>query len=90
MESPKRLLILQMLIGGEQSVGSLSEQVGLSQSALSQHLAKLRAAKLVHARRDVQMIYYSCTSLAVQRILATLETLFASAQEPKESRRASS
>ena len=44
------------------SVGAIAEKVSLSQSALSQHLAKLRSLNLVETRRDRQMIYYSCKS----------------------------
>ncbi|MDQ7078848.1 MAG: metalloregulator ArsR/SmtB family transcription factor [Robiginitomaculum sp.] len=42
MSNPKRLLVLCLLAEGERSVGALAERVGLSQSALSQHLARLR------------------------------------------------
>nr|CAD30329.2 negative transacting factor [Rhizobium etli] len=59
MANPKRLLILCSLVKGEVAVGVLATQVGLSQSALSQHLSKLRAQKLVKTRRDAQTIYYS-------------------------------
>jgi len=62
----KRLLIMNHLAGGELSVGILAERVQLSQSALSQHLAKLRAFGLVDTRRDRQMVYYSCSSGAAR------------------------
>ncbi|EJT04302.1 metalloregulator ArsR/SmtB family transcription factor [Rhizobium sp. CCGE 510] len=76
MANPKRLLILCSLVKGEVAVGVLATQVGLSQSALSQHLSKLRAQKLVKTRRDAQTIYYSSTSEPVIRILATLEDIY--------------
>ncbi|NTJ44567.1 helix-turn-helix transcriptional regulator [Agrobacterium larrymoorei] len=76
MENPKRLVILQILLEGEMPVGQLSQKVGLSQSALSQHLSKLRSAKLVQTRRDAQTIYYFSHSEAVRRLLATLEEIF--------------
>ena len=76
MANPKRLLILCCLVKGEMAVGALAVQVGLSQSALSQHLSKLRAQKLVNTRRDAQTIYYSCSSPAVLKILATLEDIY--------------
>ena len=44
MANPKRLLILCRLLEGDMTVGALAEAVALSQSALSQHLAKLREA----------------------------------------------
>ena len=65
----RRLVILDIISQQETSVGSLAEQVGLSQSALSQHLAKLRSAKLVNTRRDAQTIYYSCNSDIANRLL---------------------
>jgi ArsR family transcriptional regulator, virulence genes transcriptional regulator len=75
----KRLAILALLIQGEMSVGAIAERVVLSQSALSQHLAKLRGLDLVETRRDRQMIYYSCKSDAVRKILRTLDSIYGSA-----------
>ena len=57
MSNEKRLIILSLIINNEISVGLLAAEVGLSQSALSQHLQKLRLAKLVHCRREAQTIY---------------------------------
>lgn len=76
MANPKRLMILCSLVEGEVPVGVLATQVGLSQSALSQHLSKLRAQKLVKTRRDAQTIYYSSTSESVIKILSTLESIY--------------
>lgn len=76
MANPKRLLILCNLVGGEMAVGALATTVDLSQSALSQHLAKLRALKLVKTRRDAQTIYYSLASHEVQAVLETLYGLY--------------
>lgn len=76
MANPKRLMILCSLIEGEIPVGVLANQVGLSQSALSQHLSKLRAQRLVKTRRDAQTIYYSSNSESVKKILATLEEIY--------------
>ena len=70
----KRLVIVSHLLDGEMSVGAIAEKVSLSQSALSQHLAKLRNVHLVETRRDRQMIYYSCRSDAVRQLLGTLGT----------------
>lgn len=72
----KRLAILCLLVNGEMSVGTIAEKVELSQSALSQHLAKLRGEDLVATRRDRQTIFYSCKSDGVRKILATLDGLF--------------
>ncbi|TIR40940.1 MAG: winged helix-turn-helix transcriptional regulator [Mesorhizobium sp.] len=76
MGNEKRLLIMNYLADGEMSVGAIAEKVLLSQSALSQHLAKLRALDLVETRRDRQMIYYSCKSDAVRELLNTLDRIF--------------
>lgn len=76
MANPKRLLILRVLVGGEIAVGALASQVGLSQSALSQHLSKLRAQNLVTTRRDAQTIYYSSKSEPVLTILAALDQIY--------------
>jgi DNA-binding transcriptional ArsR family regulator len=80
----KRLSILALLLGGEMTVGAIAEKVSLSQSALSQHLAKLRGLDLVETRRDRQMIYYSCRSDAVRKILATLDDIYGARHAPVE------
>ena len=71
-----RLAILCELVEGERSVGSLVDAVGLAQSALSQHLAKLRAASIVATRRDAQTIYYRLASAAAGRIMKTLADIY--------------
>ncbi len=81
MGNEKRLLIMSYLIDGEMSVGAIAEKVMLSQSALSQHLAKLRALDLVETRRDRQMIYYSCKSDAVRELLVVLDGIFGTGKE---------
>lgn len=72
----KRLAILWLLMDKEMSVGAIADEVELSQSALSQHLAKLRGFGLVHTRRDRQMIYYSCDSEPVRKLLRTVEDIY--------------
>jgi len=71
-----RLLVLCNLVGGERSVGELQRIVGLSQSALSQHLAVLRRMKLVETRRESQTIYYRLAGGAAGAILETLYGLY--------------
>ena len=83
MANPKRLLILTSLVKGEVPVGVLATQVGLSQSALSQHLSKLRAQKLDKTRRDAQTIYYSSNASQVLTILDALETIYGVSAENK-------
>lgn len=75
----KRLAILALLLQEEMTVGAIADKVSLSQSALSQHLAKLRGLDLVETRRDRQMIYYSCNSDAVVKVLRTLDGIYGSA-----------
>ena len=72
----KRLTIVEHLLDNEMSVGAIAEKVDLSQSALSQHLARLRSMNLVETRRDRQMVFYSCRSPSVRRLLETLEDIF--------------
>ena len=68
------------LQSGEMSVGAIAQKISLSQSALSQHLAKLRKFKEVDTRRDRQTIYYSCKSDAVSTLLGTLDNIFGEAE----------
>lgn len=76
LANERRLLILCHLIQGEKSVGELEKLVGLSQSALSQHLARLRKETLVTTRREAQTIFYSVASSDAEAVLATLYELF--------------
>ncbi|WP_419797151.1 MAG: ArsR/SmtB family transcription factor [Terasakiella sp.] len=76
MGSERRLMILCQLGRGEKSVGELESLIGLKQSALSQHLAKLRAQKLVKTRRESQTIFYSLASREVEQIIMTLYGLY--------------
>lgn len=71
-----RLLILCQLAGGERGVGELVAAAGLSQSAVSQHLARLRQDGLVTTRRDGQAIFYALVSGEVRRIIETLYDLY--------------
>ncbi|WP_449234729.1 ArsR/SmtB family transcription factor [Azospirillum doebereinerae] len=81
MCNERRLLILCHLSQGERSVGELEELVGLSQSALSQHLARLRRDKLVRTRRSAQNIYYSLNGHEAETIMATLHGLYCETAE---------
>lgn len=71
-----RLLILCHLVQGESSVGQLQPVVGLSQSALSQHLAVLREEGLVATRRESQTIWYRIDDPAALRLVETLADIF--------------
>lgn len=76
MGNERRLLILCHLASGEKSVSELERLVELSQSALSQHLARLRRDGLVATRRSAQMIYYSLTGPEARAIMETLYRLY--------------
>ncbi|CAO4140252.1 hypothetical protein GPNCGGLF_LOCUS848 [Methylorubrum aminovorans] len=77
LANEKRLLILCLLVAhGEKDVSSLAEAVELSQSALSQHLAKLREDDLVAFRRESQTLYYRLADPRAARVLATLKDIF--------------
>ncbi|WOI58152.1 metalloregulator ArsR/SmtB family transcription factor [Palleronia sp. LCG004] len=72
----KRLLILCELSKGERSVGSLQSAVGLGQSALSQHLARLREAGMVETRREGQTIHYRIGDPDLEVLMAALYEAF--------------
>ena len=67
-----RLMILCILTEGELSVTQLNEKVNISQSALSQHLAKLRDDNVVETRRESQTIYYSISDGVAKGIIEVL------------------
>ncbi|MGI9434165.1 MAG: ArsR/SmtB family transcription factor [Geminicoccaceae bacterium] len=69
-------MILCTLLEGERSVGDLVEKIGLSQSALSQHLARLRRDGLVRTRRSSQTIYYRVEGSEAPAVLATLHKIY--------------
>ena len=73
-----RLLVLCELANGERTAGELVERSGLSQSALSQHLAKLRAGRLVATRREAQTIHYRIADQKAQRLLQVLHEIYCS------------
>jgi ArsR family transcriptional regulator, virulence genes transcriptional regulator len=79
MANPQRLLVLCHLAESEFSVGALQARLELSQSALSQHLAKLRESELVQTRRDAQMVYYSLPEGPVRAVMATLHAVYCGA-----------
>lgn len=76
ISNDKRLLILCALNRGEKNVGELEKLIGLSQSALSQHLARLRRDGLVSTRREAQTIYYSINNAELKAILKTLAEIY--------------
>ncbi len=87
MSSKSRLLVLCNLVEGERSVGELQRIVGLSQSALSQHLSVLRRSKLVETRREMQTIYYRLAGGAASAVLETLHGIYCAPVGGKSRRR---
>ena len=77
LANDRRLLILCRLVEcGEATVGELAEDVGLSQSAMSQHLARMREEGLVAFRRESQTLWYRIADPRVEDLLATLHRLY--------------
>jgi DNA-binding transcriptional ArsR family regulator len=77
LANDKRLMILCELVeSGECTVGALAKTVGLSQSALSQHLARMREEGVVTYRRDAQTLWYRIADDRVERLLGTLHELY--------------
>jgi len=74
-----RLMVLCMLTEGEQSVSVLNDMIPLSQSALSQQLARLRQQGLVQTRRESQTIYYSLADGPAERIINLLHDIYCGA-----------
>lgn len=77
LANERRLMILCKLVEwGEGNVNSLAEAVGLSQSALSQHLAKMRDEGLVTYRRESQTLWYRIADPRIEELFATLHRLY--------------
>jgi len=76
LSNPYRLMILCCLSGNELTVGDLNQRIDLSQSALSQHLAKLREHNIVATRRQSQTIFYHIANQRVEELLQVLHEKF--------------
>ena len=76
LSSESRLMILCALEVREYSVTELHQQIGLSQSALSQHLATLRREGMVKTRRESQAIFYSLAQSNTTKIIQVLSDLY--------------
>jgi DNA-binding transcriptional ArsR family regulator len=77
LANERRLLVLCKLAGaGEMTVGALADAVGLSQSALSQHLSLMRAEGLVRFRREGQTLHYAIADPIAERLLSTLREIY--------------
>jgi DNA-binding transcriptional ArsR family regulator len=77
LANENRLLILcRLAVAGEMSVGDLADAVDLSQSALSQHLAKMREDGLLATRREAQTVFYRIADPNAARLLALLKSIY--------------
>lgn len=76
LANPNRLMVLCNIVKQEHTVSELEKLVGLSQSALSQHLSRLRHEGIVHCRREAQHVYYSILDERTSRILETLYGIY--------------
>ncbi|MEE1876838.1 ArsR/SmtB family transcription factor [Altererythrobacter litoralis] len=86
---PRLLILCHLAEAGELPVGEMAIRIGLSQSALSQHLAKLRAEGLVAFRREAQTLLYRVADPKAGRLLDTLHDIFCDAAEAMNERGAS-
>lgn len=76
LSHPSRLLVVCELVGGERTAGQLVTLSGLSQSALSQHLAKLREAGLVATRQEAQTVHYRLANPDATRVVGLLHDIY--------------
>ncbi|PJK27465.1 ArsR/SmtB family transcription factor [Minwuia thermotolerans] len=82
LANEKRLLVLCRLIKeGEMTVSALAAAAGLGQSALSQHLARLRADGIVAVRREAQQVHYRIADEKVRRLLDALYAIYCASPE---------
>jgi DNA-binding transcriptional ArsR family regulator len=89
LANDQRLVVLCSLLDGALSVGEINERVRLSQSALSQHLAVLRAAGLVSTRRESQTIYYAVAQGPALKVMEVLYDAFCAPRASKTRTRTS-
>ena len=86
LANERRLMILCKLVEwGEGTVNQLADAVGLSQSALSQHLAKMRTEGIVTYRRDSQTLWYRIADPRIEQLFTTLHALFCRSQRRRTS-----
>jgi DNA-binding transcriptional ArsR family regulator len=84
MANECRLMILCQLAEGEKTVGELQQLLGLSQSAVSQHLAILRREKIVRSRKHAQSVSYSLAGDEATMVMETLHDVFCGKVKSKE------
>ena len=75
LADPKRLIIIQELLGGERAVGELAQVLEAPQAIISRHLAILRDRGVVKTRREGTSVYYSLTDLKIGEACATVHEI---------------
>lgn len=83
--NPHRLKIILELMNGEKNVGEINAEVDVSQPALSQHLARMRAAGILTSRRDQRQIYYAIADSDVIEALQIIAGMTALHESKKQS-----
>ena len=73
LAEPNRRRLLELLVGGEQSVNALAEHFGVTRSAISQHLGVLADAGLVEARKEGRFRYYRVIPQGLATLRASLD-----------------
>ena len=87
LANEKRLMILCKLVElGEANVSALADDIGLAQSALSQHLAKMRNEGIVTFRRDGQTLWYRIADARVEKLFAVMHGLFCNSPKRRAAR----
>jgi ArsR family transcriptional regulator len=75
---PARIRILELLVEGDQSVGSLLAEIGLGPSTLSQHLAVVKRTGLVESSRKGNAVTYRLADASIEEFFAAARNLLAS------------
>ncbi len=83
MANERRLMVMCNLLDKEMSVNQLVDLLNMNQSALSQHLARLRASKLVETRRSGQQVFYRLASKNAERVIKTLYDIYCAPDEDR-------
>jgi ArsR family transcriptional regulator len=76
LANPKRIAIMELLETGELSAGELMEKLGMEQANISQHLAVLRAKRLVVNRKAGNQVFYSVRDPMILQVLALMRRYF--------------
>jgi DNA-binding transcriptional ArsR family regulator len=76
LSHPVRIKVLCFVIDGEKSVNDLTEFCGVSQSAMSQFLNRMRAEGIVSSRKDGTHVYYSIADANVFKLLRAIREIY--------------